>query len=69
MENKWRKLEHLFSNSLRSSTGSEKHAHFSHTVVLENGIIRTFKSVEFSLSKIKIFDTANVPPSQRGTAE
>jgi hypothetical protein len=56
---KWRKLEHLFSNSLRSSIGNEKYAHFSYNVVLENGIIRMFMSLEFSLSEIKIFDTAN----------
>jgi len=64
--NKWRKSQHLFSNSLRSSTGNEKHEHFSHTVVLENGIIRMFKSVEFNLSEIKMYDTANVSPSQGG---
>jgi hypothetical protein len=61
--NKWRKSQHLFSNGLGSSTGNEKRAHFSHTVVLEKGIIRMFKPVEFGLSEIKMYDTANVSPS------
>lgn len=45
------------------------HTNFSSSVVLDNRIIRMCKSVEFNLSEVKIFNTANVAPSQYGAAK